>query len=198
MGPSGSGKDSLIAYARGNMNAPYAQAWNTSVHARQGLRPVFFARRHITRPADAGGERHYSLTQEEFQSCKRKGEFALSWESHGLCYGIGNEIDSRLVAGAVVVINGSRQYLSETMMKYPELVPVLISARPEVLRVRLEKRSREKQADIRERLAGAAMEVPAIPALVRLDNSSSLEEAGRIFSRLLLSLRRMPTPKARQ
>ena len=192
MGPSGSGKDSLIAYARRNMNAPYAQTWNAAVHARHGLRPVFFTRRHITRPAAAGGEWHYPLTRDEFQFRQSRGGFALSWESHGLCYGIASEMDCSLAQGAVVVVNGSREYLPEAVAKYPSLLPVLISAQPAVLRARLEKRGREDATDIDERLSGASMEVPDIPGLIRLDNSNTLEEAGRIFSGLFLSLRRMP------
>lgn len=192
MGPSGSGKDSLIAYARRGMGYPYARTWNAAVNVRQGLRPVFFARRHITRPAGAGGERHCPLTREEFQFRKSGNEFALSWESHGLCYGIDAAIDSRLAAGAVVVVNGSREYLPEALKKYPELVPVLISARPEVLRGRLEKRGREKPADINERLAGAAMQLPDVRGLVRLDNSGALEETGRLFTDICNRLRRRP------
>ena len=198
MGPSGSGKDSLIAYARRGMGEPYARTWNAAIHARRGLRPILFARRHITRPANAGGERHCPLTREEFQLRKSRNEFALSWESHGLCYGIGAEIDSRLAAGAVVVVNGSREYLPEALKKYPEMVPVLISARPEVLRVRLEKRGRERPADINERLAGAAMALPDVPGLVRVDNSNTLEDAGRLFTDLFLRLRRPPAREARK
>jgi len=192
MGPSGSGKDSLIAYVRHSLNASYALTWKSSACARSVLRPVFFARRYITRPANAGGERHYHLTREEFQLRKHRGGFSLSWESHGLCYGIGDEIDASLAAGAVVVVNGSRGYLPEALRKYPELVPVLISARPAVLRERLEKRGREKQADIGERLTGAAMDLPEIAGLIRLDNSDSLEDAGRFFLDLFRCLRRMP------
>jgi len=193
MGPSGSGKDSLIEYARRSMNVAYAVTWNISADTRQDSRPVFFARRYITRPANAGGERHCPLTREEFQLRKSRGEFSLSWESHGLCYGIGADIDSRLVAGTVVVVNGSREYLPEALRRYPALLPVLISARPEVLRERLEKRGREKQMDINERLAGAGMELPKISCLIRVDNSDSLEKAGRILMDLLIRLRRMST-----
>ncbi|MCL1915515.1 MAG: phosphonate metabolism protein/1,5-bisphosphokinase (PRPP-forming) PhnN [Desulfovibrionaceae bacterium] len=192
MGPSGSGKDSLIEYARRSVNRTYAQTWNAAVNTRQGLRPVFFARRYITRPAGTGGERHYSLTREAFQLRKSRGEFSLSWESHGLCYGIGDDIDACLTAGAVVVVNGSREYLPEALKLYPELVPVLISARPEVLRERLEKRGREKQTDIDERLAGAGMKLPEISGFVRVDNSGSLAEAGRFFLGLFHRLRYMP------
>jgi len=198
MGPSGSGKDSLIAHVRQNMNAAYSLTWNIPVAVRAVLRPVFFARRYITRSANTGGERHYPLTQEAFQLRKNRGDFALSWESHGLCYGIGADIDSRLAAGAVVVVNGSREYLPEALKRYPALLPVLISARPEVLRERLEKRGRENQADINERLTGVAMQLPEVPVLVQVDNSGSFAEAGRTFSDLFHRLRRSSATEAKK
>jgi len=191
MGPSGSGKDSLIAHVRQGMSAVYTLTWNICADARAALRPIFFARRYITRPANAGGEKHYPLTLEEFQLRKSRGDFSLSWESHGLCYGISADIDSRLASGAVVVVNGSREYLPKALKCYPKLLPVLISAQPEVLRERLEKRGREKQTDINERLAGATM-LPEVSALIQVDNSGSFAEAGRIFSDLFHRLRRMP------
>lgn len=194
MGPSGSGKDSLIAYARRSMNTPYALTWKPLTQTC--LRPVLFARRSITRPATAGGERHIELTQEEFQLRESRGAFSLSWKSHGLCYGIGNEMDASLAASAVVVVNGSREYLPEAIKRYPELMPVLISARPDVLRGRLEKRGREASEQIGERLLGAVMNVPDIPGLIRLDNSGILEEAGAVFADLLVLLRRVRAAEA--
>ena len=199
MGPSGSGKDSLIAYVRRAVNAAYAQTWrigaNTAVNTRRGLSPVLFARRHITREVGAGGERHHPLTREEFQRRKISGEFSLAWESHGLCYGISAGIDSRLAQGALVIVNGSREYLPEAVKRYPALVPVIISVRPEILRARLEKRGREGAADIDERLAKAAMALPDIPGLadrlIRVDNSAELEEAGRRFANLCDRIRRV-------
>ena len=198
MGPSGSGKDSLIARARRNLSEAYAGTWDAGADARRGLRPVFFARRQITRPADAGGERHRPLTREDFQLRKSKNEFALSWESHGLCYGIGGEMDSRLAGGALVVVNGSREYLPEALKKYPGLVPVLISVRPETLRARLEKRGRERAEDLEERLAGAVMKLPDVPGLIVLDNSGDLDEAGRLFTDVCDRLRRTPIPDSRK
>jgi ribose 1,5-bisphosphokinase len=88
------------------------------------------------------------------------------------------------------VVNGSREYLPEALRRYPTLLPVLIAARPDVLRERLEKRGREKQADINERLAGATM-LPEVSALIQVDNSGSFAEAGRIFSDLFHRLRRV-------
>lgn len=196
MGPSGVGKDSLLAYARRSMSAAYAQTWTAPAPARQGLRPVLFARRYITRAADAGGERHHAVTREAFQHLEDQGAFALSWESHGLRYGIGSEVDATLAAGAVVVINGSREYLPVAAKKYPKLAPVLISARPEVLRERLQQRGREAPEHIDERLAGAGMKLPGAMTndLIRLDNSGPLEETGEAFARLLLRLRQRPAP----
>ena len=192
MGPSGSGKDSLIAHVRQGPCAIYAMTWNISSTAQSILgpilRPIFFARRYITRPMNAGGEQHYPVTQEEFQFRKKQGDFALAWESHGLCYGIGADIDTHLAAGAVVVVNGSRAYLPEALRRYPSLLPVLIAARPDVLRERLEKRGRENRANIDERLAGASLR-PEVSALIQIDNSGSLAEAGRIFSDLFHRLR---------
>jgi len=195
MGPSGAGKDSLMAYARRSMNTAYALTWNTLAGARQHLRPVLFARRYITRPADAAGERHYPLTPEQFQRRQDQGGFSLSWDSHGCRYGIGAEIDTSLAQQAVVVLNGSRQYLPAAMKKYPQLLPVLVSARPEALRHRLEKRGRETSADIDERLAGACMNMPDIVGLIRLDNSGALETSGKIFAELLTCLRRARAPE---
>jgi|GEM_PF-46982 len=190
MGPSGSGKDSLIAHARRSMNALYLLNWNASAHMRPGLRPVLFARRYITRPAAAGGERHIPLTEEEFQLFAAQGGFSMSWKSHELHYGIGSEIDLSLAKGAVVVVNGSRKYLPEAMRRYPELLPVLVLARPEVLRGRLEQRGREASAEIGERLSSASMNVSDIPGLIRLDNSDALEKAGAVFADMLVRLRR--------
>jgi len=189
MGPSGSGKDSLMAYARRKMNTAYALTWNASTYARQGLRPVMFIRRHITRPASAGGERHTPLTREAFQSRRKQGQFAMAWESHGLCYGIDRELDVHLAEGVVAVVNGSREYLPEAMKKYPELVPVLISVVPEVLRERLAKRGRESSTGIGERLLRATMPMPEVPGIIRLDNSDALEKAGDVFAGLLTCLR---------
>jgi len=184
MGPSGSGKDSLLDYARRRLNNFHSLTWNTSANIHKELRPVFFVRRYITRPAGSGGERHYPLTMEEFQRLRFLGEFAMSWESHDLRYGVGAEIDYMLAAGAVVVVNGSREYLPRALKKYPALAPVLISASTEILYERLEKRGRETVEEIRERLAGVSMEVPDIPGLIRLDNSGNLEEAGHRFTEL--------------
>jgi ribose 1,5-bisphosphokinase len=163
IGASGVGKDSLLNYAR----------------ARAGVDiPVLFAHRYITRPAKAGGENHVALSRTEFACMKSLGLFALSWESHGLCYGLGLEIDEWLARGAHVVMNGSRAHLGEASRRYPDLCVILIEASPEVLRARLEARGRESKEEIAERIARATAFEVDHPNLIRLRNDGELAEAG--------------------
>lgn len=140
VGASGSGKDSLMSYAR-NRLANESQ--------------VVFAHRYITRSADAGGENHVALTQEEFDSRRRAGLMAMHWESHGHAYGLGIEVNQWLAKGITVVVNGSREYLETAAQRYPELVPVWVEVSPEVLRARLQARGREGAEEIEKRLARA-------------------------------------------
>ena len=171
MGPSGSGKDSLMAEAR--LRLP-AEA------------PVVFAHRYITRPADAGGENHVALTRAEFELRRTNGLFALTWESHGFAYGIGREIDLWMKAGLGVVVNGSRGALAASLKAYPELLPVLVDVPEEILRERLRARGREDGGEIEARLARARIPVDATSAMVRFDNSGPLAERGQALADLIL------------
>ncbi len=175
IGASGAGKDSIIAYARQRLGTE---------HGRH-----VFARRHITRPADSGGENHIAITPVEFDRHCAAGRFALSWRGNGLGYGVGAEIDLWLQSGRHVVLNGSRGYLSDAAERYPNLLPVLISIEPAVLKHRLSARGRETPAEIDARIR-RAMDLEAIdhPALVVIANNGPLAEAGEAFVALLSSL----------
>jgi|GEM_PF-6808004 len=45
---------------------------------------VHVAQRFITRPADACGEAHWSITSADFLAGQAAGEFAVSWHAYGL------------------------------------------------------------------------------------------------------------------
>ena len=92
MGASGSGKDSLLQALRPRL---------------RGV-PVAFARRYITRPLSAKGERHIAVSPERFAAMAASGEFMMDWRSHGLRYGIGKGVETTLAHGGVVLMNGSR------------------------------------------------------------------------------------------
>jgi len=174
IGASGSGKDSLLAHARGRL-------------AEAGR--VAFAHRYITRPFDAGGENHVALSEAEFDARLKMNLFAMHWASHGHRYGIGCEINHWLAKGITVVMNGSREYLPEARRRYPELRAVLVSVDPDILAQRLRGRAREDEAAIARRVARAAAYAAPPGIQQRVANDGTLEEAGEAFVRIILACR---------
>ncbi|MFP6849279.1 MAG: phosphonate metabolism protein/1,5-bisphosphokinase (PRPP-forming) PhnN [Pseudomonas sp.] len=164
MGPSGSGKDSLLDAAR----------------ERLAERDCLIARRVITRSAEAVGEDAIGVTSAEFDQQEAAGGFALSWRANDLAYGIPQQIDDWLAAGQDVLVNGSRAYLPEARLRYPDLIGVLLTVEPAVLRERLLRRGRESIEQIEQRLArNAQFDAAAAECdgLHLLDNSASIEHA---------------------
>ena len=137
VGPSGAGKDTLMAGARA--------ALAHDVRFR-------FVRRAITRPAEAGSEDHEALSDADFAARRAVGSFALSWDAHGLHYGIPRDIEEDIAARRVVIANLSRAVLPEAGARY-RLRVLNITAPMEVLAARLAARGRETAADIAARLA---------------------------------------------
>jgi ribose 1,5-bisphosphokinase len=161
MGPSGAGKDSVLGWVR-----------------EHGVtHGVLCAHRYITRPAYAGGENHVALSEEEFQLRERRGLFALTWQAHGLHYGIGNEVSHWLERGADVLVNGSRGAFELASGRFPNLQPVLITASAQAIAGRLAARGRESEADITARLA--RIDAYAVPeGSMVIHNDGCLAEAG--------------------
>lgn len=161
MGPSGSGKDSLLQAAAERLQA-------------NGCR---IARRIITRSAESVGEDASGVTPDEFARLEQQGAFALHWQANGLSYGIPAQIDDWLAEGSDVLINGSREYLPVARQRYPDLLAVLLTVQPAVLRQRLLKRGRESIAEIDARLSRNALFGDSQSTCATVDNSGSLEEA---------------------
>lgn len=139
VGPSGAGKDTLIAGA---------------LRARPDLRLV---RRVITRPTGAGGEDFEGVSDSVFQQRKAAGDFALDWQAHGLRYGIPKaQIDGQ----GDVIFNGSRAALATAIRTFPDLQVILVTAPDQLLAQRLATRGREVETDMRARLDRAAYALP--------------------------------------
>jgi ribose 1,5-bisphosphokinase len=164
VGPSGAGKDTLMALAARHF---------------QGRPDVHFVRRVITRNGDAGGEHHLAVSPQGFASMEQAGSFSVWWEAHGLKYGIPSEVSVSLAAGNLVIANGSRSALHRFQAVFPRLKVVNVTARAEVLATRLEARGRETHEDIMARLARGPLTVRGDYDVVDLDNSDSLEEGER-------------------
>jgi ribose 1,5-bisphosphokinase len=136
VGPSGAGKDTLIAASR----------------ARLQDDAVVFPRRVVTRPASAN-EDHDCLSEAEFRRAARHGAFALAWEAHGLRYGVPAGIDADIAVARTVVCNVSRTVVAAARSRYAMVTVALITAPAEVLASRLSARSRASDGSIADRLA---------------------------------------------
>lgn len=176
VGPSGAGKDSLLAELHRHLAADL---------------PVMVPRRYITRPASAGGEDHIALSRDAFREREARGSFAVTWESHGCLYGIGREADHWLARGLSVVVNGSRAALERADRHWGEaLVPVVVRVEEAVLEERLQRRGREDPAAVRERLARArALGEPEHPNRVVVDNNGPLDQAAARLAALVAGRR---------
>lgn len=168
MGPSGAGKDTLLAYAR----------------ARVDPQRVVFAHRYITRLADPATENHVVLSLAEFLSRRAAGFFALAWESHGFMYAIGTEIDLWLDHGLIVVTSGARGAWPAALRRYPDATGIVIDAPVDVRAQRLASRGREDAQAIRTRLQREII-MPTSDRVHRLDNNGPVAIAGDALVRLL-------------
>ena len=155
VGPSGAGKDTLMAMA---------------CAARPDIRA---ARRVITRPSEAGGEDFEGVAEAEFAARAEAGEFALHWRAHGLGYGIPT---AELSGAGTVLFNASRAVLGAAAVRFPGLVVVLVTAPQTVLAARLAGRGRETDADQAARLRRAAFALPEGIAARQVMNDTTADE----------------------
>ena len=170
VGPSGAGKDTLIGAARA---------------ALAGDPSFVFARRVITRDAVAALEDHDTIDVAGFEAAKARGDFALDWQAHGLCYGVPATIDTDIAEGRTVVMNGSRRMIGDAQARYPRSLVALITADPAVRAKRLAGRGRETEEEIAARLAHEGAPVPDGIETVRIDNSGDLDTAVAALIRVL-------------
>lgn len=160
VGPSGAGKDTLIAGATARL---------------AGDRRFLFARRAITRPAGAGAEDHEPIERGMFEALRAADGFLLAWEAHGFGYGLPAALDAALAAGTHVVANVSRTVLAEAQGRFPPVAVVAVEAPPELLAARLAARGREQDAAVAARLAREGAGIPEGIAPIALANDGTIE-----------------------
>jgi ribose 1,5-bisphosphokinase len=150
VGPSGAGKDTLIALARALcVDDPR----------------IVFPRRIVTRAASAA-EDHDSVTPPQFDAAAGQGAYAFWWEAHGLKYALSAAIDTELRAGRTVICNVSRAVVRELRARYARVTVVLVTAPKEILLARLAGRGREGGGDVVERLDRAVPAADFAPDIV--------------------------------
>jgi ribose 1,5-bisphosphokinase len=136
VGPSGGGKDTLIALAKTACRAD---------------RKIVFPRRIVTRTTSAA-EDHDSLDDAAFDRAATDGGFAFWWQAHGLKYAIPSSAADDVRAGRTVICNVSRAIVAEVRARYSQVDVVLVTAPAEILAARLAGRSRASDGPLEQRI----------------------------------------------
>lgn len=158
VGPSGVGKDSVMA----------------------GLRDVMpdlhLVRRVITRAPELGGEAYDAVSVAQFKALVEDGAFAVHWGAHGLYYGIPITVKYQIGKGTDCLVNFSRKALAQAAEMFPRFMVLNITALPETLAHRLAVRGRETEEEISKRLAQADKPLPAGLEVIHLANDGALSQ----------------------
>ena len=173
VGPSGSGKDSVLNWARN--------------HFKDDPR-ILFVRRCITRDNGDPSEDHDSMSVAAFQKAEMLGKFVISWGAHGLYYGLPASLLDHLETGGVAIANGSRKTIPVLRAQFPHFEVVNLTVSPDILAERLASRGRESREEIERRLQRTDKlrdEGLFDDQTIHLDNSGDLADAGNNFVQLV-------------
>ena len=166
VGPSGAGKDSLIEGARAACESGRLA----------GCAEVVFARRVITRAAGSPGEDHDALDDRTFAAERERGAFLMTWEAHGLSYGLRRDLLDALAGGRHVIANGSRNSVADLAARVPQLVVIEVTAPAEVLAARILSRGRETPEQVHARVMRQVDPLQADVHSIEVANDGTLEE----------------------
>ena len=172
VGPSGSGKDTLIGLARN------ALANDTR---------FIFPRRVITRDAQADAEDHDTMDLAAFERAEAAGEFALSWGAHGLRYGIAAKSLAALDQGHTAIINVSRHVIGAAENLGYRVTVLSVVCDPTLLAERIAKRGRETAEEIAKRLKREAPIHVTTARLIEIRNETRPEDVSAAFIDAIIS-----------
>lgn len=160
VGPSGAGKDTLLAKAKIQLSDC----------------PDFsFPKRLVTRECNPDLEDHVSITLAQFEQKERAGDFALSWRAHGNGYIIPREINQSVVSGRTVVFNASRSALSRALELYEKVGVVQVTVPSAILVERLQQRGRESVQEVIDRLERSTYAMPSGVDFMTVVNDKSVQ-----------------------
>jgi len=178
MGPSGSGKDSLMKWVMLHKNDALCLRW---------------AQRLVTRDnrsieMQEGTDRFVS--EDEFDALLAQDMLAMYWRAHEFSYGIEFTQLLPTTEGELVLINGSRAYYPQAKSLFPELTAIHVTASPAILEQRLLARAREPVEAISKRLQRAELFKPQEnDALLEIQNHFELEQSGLVILEYLNKLK---------
>jgi ribose 1,5-bisphosphokinase len=179
VGPSGAGKDTLIAAARARLADDAA---------------FEFPLRLVTRAATAA-EDHRTISDSDFALGVSRGEFAFWWEAHSLKYALPAALDTDIRAGRTVVCNVSRGIVSALRPRYARLEVVLVTAPTEILAARLAGRGRVSDGDLAQRLGREAPSLAAFAPDHVIENVGAIADGAARLVAAITRLRPAPIPQ---
>ena len=155
VGPSGSGKGTLISELKKT----------TKAH---------FPRRYITRQQFPNDENYIPVSQDEFLHLLKNNQLAFHWSAHGLNYGIPIAINQFRLDGTDIIFNCSRAALNTISQNCTNLEIIVVTAPIKILRMPLISRGRESIKEINNRMRRKIALIPS--NAITIDNSGSIEE----------------------
>lgn len=192
VGPSGAGKDSVLAWLRRQL--PTSQG----VHFSQRCidRPVPFGSEPPMQKEPKGAmgpsgasslsvasssqELHEAVDTTVFLDLLQQQAFGMHWTANGHHYGIRHGQLQGPPGTRWVLVNGSRAHLPQALRDYPKLHVLHITAPAHILAQRLQARGRESAAHIQARLQrAAAFELPDAHHHLEVSNDGTLEATGQ-------------------
>lgn len=160
-GPSGAGKDSIMAWAAEQLKEQSG---------------IVFSRRLITRPLQPGSD-HDPVTPQQFADLHTAQGLAWHWAAHGFHYGVRAHYSDKVASGGVVVVNGSREHANTLDHSSHRALVVQIEADSAQIEQRLVQRGREAPHEIERRKARNSR-LENHGAALTIVNQSTLADAG--------------------
>ena len=177
VGPSGAGKDTLI----------------TEVLKDEELsKSLQLVKRTVTRKASKDAEDFISLSEEEFLKAKADDAFCVTWQAHDLYYGVDRSALNHVKSGGYALFNGARRVLLEIKDTFTHVVVINITANPDVLAERLQKRGRENTEAVIKRLKQQNLNIDPSFLPINIDNSGPLDVAVEQLKQVLMTTLKTP------
>ena len=163
-GPSGAGKGTLI---------------QRLMQARPNCRFSVSATTRALRGDEQDGREYWFLTREEFLARREADGFLESAEVHDKFYGtLKSEVDQKLAAGHVVVLDIDVQGAAQVRVKRPDAVTVFVAPPSlEALRQRLTNPTTGARDNVELRIHNATIEIPQYVHYQYVIENDQLEEA---------------------
>ena len=168
LGPSGSGKNTLINGACKNID---------------NLKAI---KRYITRTKIDINEDYNPIDEKIFTQMKSENLFCTTWNANNCNYGIHKDAIDDLKDGKNIIFAGSREYINNILYDISSSIVIHINATSNLLSQRIIDRKRENEFEINSRIKRENYNLPTSTKFV--ENNSSIDQGIMNLTALIKSL----------